>query len=108
MSEQISPMTAEPETGFQWVTRVARDERSGEEHASLLGLLSRYAPEQYALLREDRDIDVLRSALDERIRRDMGGSRSRRAVPAGSRVWWLFDLRIVIRCSISLQPWVQT
>lgn len=75
MSEQIPATSAEQETTYQRVSRLARDEGRDEGRAHLLQLLERYAPERISEFQHVHDLDVLRLALDEAIQARLSGAR---------------------------------
>jgi hypothetical protein len=73
MNERIPTTSAEQETNYQRITRLARDEGREEALSSFRELLRRYAPERVAELSEVRDPEVLRHALDEAIQQRLAG-----------------------------------
>jgi hypothetical protein len=68
-----------PLTNYQRVTRITREaalqEGRQEGRASLLDLISRYAPERLAELQQVDDMNVLREALDQAIQQRLSGVR---------------------------------
>jgi flagellar biosynthesis/type III secretory pathway protein FliH len=87
MNEQIPVTTAEQETNYQRITRITREaallegrqegrhEGRQEARASLLELVSRYAPERLAELQQVDDMNTLREALDQAIQQRLAGVR---------------------------------
>lgn len=67
MNQEIPATPAERETNAQ---RFRRETLAEGRKAELLELLSRYAPESYAVLKHEPDIDVLKAALDEVFQRN--------------------------------------
>lgn len=71
MNQEIPATPAERETNAQRFRRETLDEgREQGRKAELMVLLSRYAPESYAALKHEQDIDALKAALDDVFRRN--------------------------------------
>ena len=91
MNEQLPVTTAEQETNYQRITRITREaallegrqegrqegrlEGRQEARASLLDLVSRYAPERLTELQQVDDMNVLREALDHAIQQRLASVR---------------------------------